>query len=372
MGLVHKPAPHFYWSTDKIFQTPVFNTVMSRNRFNLLLKFFHINDNQNLQNPNDPNRDRLYKLRPVIEKLFEKFQSVYTPNQCIAVDESLLLWKGRLLFKQYLPLKRARFGIKLFCLCEDSGYMYRFRIYTGKQSPTDAIDIQLPEECKSFNTTEKIVVYMMLPLLNKGYTIWMDNWYSSCRLFHFLHHYGTTACGTIRSNRIPLVVKNANVLNNETAAFCFGPLLCLKYKDKKDVYMLSSQHDETVSPVKRRRGRPPFLVNTKPRCIVEYNYNMGSVDKHDQMLKPYSIAKKIDFIRERENGDAPSRLKDRHFPDTLVPTATWKKPQARCRVCSRKGVRRDIKTICPLCPGKPGLCASPCFKLWHTEIEYGD
>ena len=251
----------------------------------------------------------------------------------------------------------------------------------------------------------------------------MDNWYSSCRLFHFLHHYGTTACGTIRSNRIPLVVKNANVLPNETAAFRFGPLLCLKYKDKKDVYMLSSQHDETVSPVKRRRGRPPFLVNTKPRCIVEYNYNMGSVDKHDQMLKPYSIAKKsmkwykklsfhllhiallnsyilykknypntklltfqhdiaaslvfdgnnsVDFIKERENGDVPSRLKERHFPDTLVPTATWKKPQARCRVCSRKGVRRDVKTICPLCPSKPGLCASPCFKLWHTEIEYGD
>ena len=178
MGLVHKPATHFYWSTDKIFQTPVFNAVMSRNRFNSLLKFFHINDNQNLPNPNDPNQDRLYKLRPVIEELFEKFQSVYTPNQYIAVDESLLLWKGRLIFKQYLPLKRARFRIKLFCLCEDSGYMYRFRIYTGKQTPTDAIDIQLPEECKSFNNTEKIVVYMMLPLLNKGYTIWMDNWYS--------------------------------------------------------------------------------------------------------------------------------------------------------------------------------------------------
>ncbi|XP_065658041.1 piggyBac transposable element-derived protein 4-like [Hydra vulgaris] len=57
MGLVHKPATHFYWSTDKIFQTPVFNTVMSRNRFNLLFKFFHINDNQNLPNPNGPNQD---------------------------------------------------------------------------------------------------------------------------------------------------------------------------------------------------------------------------------------------------------------------------------------------------------------------------
>ena len=65
-----------------------------------------------------------------------------------------------------------------------------------------------------------------------------------------------------------------------------------------------------------------------------------------------------------------SRLTGRHFPEHLESTSTWTKPQARCRVCSRKKIRRDVKTICPTCPDKPGLCASPCFKLWHTKLRY--
>jgi len=42
----------------------------------------------------------------------------------ISVDESLMLWKGQLGFRQYIPIKRARFGIKSYELCESgSGYI---------------------------------------------------------------------------------------------------------------------------------------------------------------------------------------------------------------------------------------------------------
>ena len=44
------------------------------------------------------------------------------------------MWKGRLGFKQYIPLKRARFGVKAFMLCEDSGYTFSFKIYPGKEN----------------------------------------------------------------------------------------------------------------------------------------------------------------------------------------------------------------------------------------------
>jgi len=71
-----------------------------------------------------------------------------------------------------------------------------------------------------------------------------------------------------------------------------------------------------------------------------------------------------------DKNEALMRLTERHYPDVLVPTATWSKPQARCRVCSKKGVRRDVKTICSSCPSKPGLCSVPCFKLWHTQLHY--
>ena len=61
-----------------------------------------------------------------------KFKSVYTPDKHIAIDEELLLWKERLGFKQYIPNKRARFGIKMFSVCEVSGYLWNSFVYVGK------------------------------------------------------------------------------------------------------------------------------------------------------------------------------------------------------------------------------------------------
>ena len=63
-----------------------------------------------------------------------KFNSVYTPDKHIVIDEELLLWKGRLGFKQYIPNKRARFGIKMFSVCEVSGYFWNSFVYVGKNA----------------------------------------------------------------------------------------------------------------------------------------------------------------------------------------------------------------------------------------------
>ena len=74
----------------------------------------------------------------------EKFGEVYTPSSNISIDESLLLWKGRLGFKQYILLKGARFGIKCFMLCKDSGYTFKFKIYTGRENvppPAGALSV---------------------------------------------------------------------------------------------------------------------------------------------------------------------------------------------------------------------------------------
>jgi len=294
MGIIHKPVIEMYWSTDPLYATPLFSAVMQRNRFCLLLKFFHLNDNSQEPSREDPNRDRLYKLRPLIDHLFEAFQTVYTPGPSVAIDESLVMWKGRLHFRQYIPLKRARFGIKLFCLAEDSGYIYRFRVYAGKQDPANTMTSAMPPDCADFNKTEQVVVYMALPLLDKGHTLFMDNWFSSCRLFDYLHHRQTTASGTMRSNRVPLPVRQSAPEVGQSVAFRSGPLLCLKYKDKKDKYMLSTYHSEEMVKPPRSRGRPTSEAEAKlkPQCIVDYNSNMGSIDRQDAIIQPYSAARK--------------------------------------------------------------------------------
>ena len=113
---------HFpYWSRHPLcLEGSIFNRIISRNRFQSILKFLHFANNTEY-NVHDPNRDKMYKIRPIVELLTSIFKSVYVPNEHISIDEELLLWKGRLSFKQYIPNKR--FGIKMFSLCDDTGYL---------------------------------------------------------------------------------------------------------------------------------------------------------------------------------------------------------------------------------------------------------
>ena len=45
MGIIHKPRLTMYWSKDSILATPIFNQVMRRDRFLLLIRFLHFADN---------------------------------------------------------------------------------------------------------------------------------------------------------------------------------------------------------------------------------------------------------------------------------------------------------------------------------------
>lgn len=144
--IIRKPAFHLYWSKDPLYFTPLFSAIMTRNRFQLLLKFLHFNDNTQMPAADAP-PDKLFKIRPLLDHLCEKFGEVYTPSCNSSIDESLLLWKGRLAFKQYIPLKRARLGIKCFMLCEDSGYTYRFKIYTSKCPTTSRCPVCFRKSC---------------------------------------------------------------------------------------------------------------------------------------------------------------------------------------------------------------------------------
>ena|SRR6218665_837547 len=128
---------------------------------------------------------------------------------------------------------------------------------------------------------------MMLPLLNKGHTLYVDNWYTSVTLFKYLHTHSTNACGTIRSNRAPEVVRNLKLKKGESRTFQCGTLQCTKFVDKKDVYILSTLHKHGTTE-RRVRGRYMTTI-AKPNSVLDY---MGAVDKMDQLLQPYSATRK--------------------------------------------------------------------------------
>ena len=103
-----------------------------------------------------------------------KFQEVYVPSQNVAIDEQLLLYKGNLHFKMYIPMKRSRFGIKFSTLCDKHGYTYNTECYTGKNNIEN--EQQFEEHHGPVGKSGQVVMRLMNPLLGKGHKLYVDNW----------------------------------------------------------------------------------------------------------------------------------------------------------------------------------------------------
>ena len=132
MGLVPYPCIEDSWVTSWPFATTTFSSVMSRDRFSLILRFIHLNDSTKFIQKGQPGYDPLFKLRPFLDPLIDNFQAAYTLGREISVDESMIGFKGRLWFVQYLPKKPTKWGMKAFVLAESvTGYTYNWRLYAG-------------------------------------------------------------------------------------------------------------------------------------------------------------------------------------------------------------------------------------------------
>ena len=165
---------------------------MTRNKLQKILYFLHFTNNSNYDATN-PGSDKLFKVRDIVEFLFDCFKTVYIPSENILIDEELLLYKGRPSFKYYIPSKRARFGIKLFRLCEDSGYLWNSFAYLGKTALTEN-QHWLERRIGKLGIA---VISLLSDLLNLGYKLCADNWYKSVALFGYLYENKTCALGAV-------------------------------------------------------------------------------------------------------------------------------------------------------------------------------
>jgi hypothetical protein len=76
--------------------------------------------------------DRFYKIRPILDRLTQKFPTLYAPQQNIAFDDGMLAWIGSLRFRVYNPGKITKYGILVHMVCElDSGYVCKLMIYSA-------------------------------------------------------------------------------------------------------------------------------------------------------------------------------------------------------------------------------------------------
>jgi hypothetical protein len=50
------------------------------------------------------------------------------PGDLLAVGETMIPFRGRLLFKQYISGKAHKYGVQFFKLCETNGYTYLVKL----------------------------------------------------------------------------------------------------------------------------------------------------------------------------------------------------------------------------------------------------
>ncbi|KAJ8927228.1 hypothetical protein NQ314_020350 [Rhamnusium bicolor] len=96
------PSYHMYWGEATRY-SPIADT-MSRNRFDKLRNFLHLNDNSKMNPHNDPKYNKLFKVRSIIDSVRANFATIEAEeHNC--VDEIIIPFKGRSSLKQYIKNK---------------------------------------------------------------------------------------------------------------------------------------------------------------------------------------------------------------------------------------------------------------------------
>ena len=412
---IHKlPAIADYWKDDWILGVPAFARIMSRNRFQEILRYFHVNNNENMLARENENYDKLFKIRPLIESLKVNFQLQYNPHFEQSIDEAMVKYKGRTSLKQYMPLKPIKRGIKRWCRADShAGYLCDFEVYSGKQK--DGIENGL---------AYTVVTNLCKSIYGKWHKIFFDNFFTSYQLIEEL--YMNKTCGTVRAGR-----KNfpAEIFGKDTTKKMNwgelewrskGPVSVVTWIDKKPVHVAGTvtktPGSEEQTMVKRwwKDGEQEDIPC--PEIIKEYNQFMGGVNKNDQLKSYYSInlftkkrwtrlffdlvdravvnsyllekestnhkkrplkdfkvslAKELvgDFTSKKTGGwpslDNQAKFTERHFPDLMPMKENGSRSQRRCVVCSKENWKKLSSYFC--CDCDVGLCPAPCFRNYHSR-----
>jgi hypothetical protein len=415
MGIKRSPSYKDYWSSAPDLNDPYICRLMSLKRFSWLLSHIHVNNNAVMPERSSPNYDKLFKLRPMIITLSENFEKCLLPSQQLAVDESMIKFKGRSSLKQYMPKKPIKRGYKVWILADKSGYCLKFDLYTGKA------DTQ--EKCLG----SRVINHLTCHLRGKDHLLYFDNFFCNVPLMEDLKRKGIHAVATVNISRryLPKFKPDKTMNRGDYQWFTSNTdLAAIKWKDKRSVHMISNYHDpEIVTEVKRKEKNGSTTQVPCPSAVVDYNRNMNYVDKYDQLLSSYKIDRRSkkwwhriffylidaavvnsyciykllelpylsskDFRRAVIDGLVAERLvsnkrqstnsqpiqikKSKPFTPTEIRlTSSTHQPQRssrrRCALCSTKSkqVRTDwICTVCqvPLCLTKN----KSCFQRYHTN-----
>lgn len=209
-----------YPNKHRLYNLPAFKEYMSRDRFMVVLRCLHFNTNP-LPGQEKP-ANRLYKISPIIDYFNSRMSDIYYPGKELSLDESMVLWRGRLVFRQYIKNKRRKYAVKLYLLTEPDGIVLKFAVYTGTL-----------DDYGGKGHAANVVMHLLDQKLDVGHSVYMDNYYNSYERATKSLSRKTYCTGTIRVDRRnnPTDVKVAKLKKGETIAPYSNGVMIAKWKD---------------------------------------------------------------------------------------------------------------------------------------------
>ena len=317
-GLVRVPSHEMFWNNNVC--TFHASTVMSLTRFQQIKRFFHVAEpdppltleqlaerraagrrrDPDAGDTGDSSELPSYarKVLPLMEQVRTACMSLLYPGKNVAIDEVIVRFTGRSTHTFVIKHKPNPCGYKIYALCDSStGYVYNFKVTSARKAVV--VQFEHVKEEWGFTATEKYVAELTLSLRHRGHSVFMDNFFSSTRLFAKLHELGYHCTGTARpllgDNRVPSTVKvpkqHRNKVPHNTLAVDIGgggTVARIMWFDNGPVYFLTTEFDtDAWEDVERRRPRK--TQNTPRTTLAAWGDSVLKVMKKALVAIKYNL-----------------------------------------------------------------------------------
>lgn len=239
----------------------IFGAVMPLKTFRKISRVIRFDNKQTRVS----SKDKLAPIRLVWNKWVESLPMMYNPGPNVTVGEFLVPLRGRCPFRQYMPSKPAKYGIKIWAACDsETSYAWQMQVYTGKSvSGNQEKD---PGPRVMLDVTEGL----------RRHTIFCDHSFTSHALSQELLKRRLTMVGIIGKNKPELPPA---LLATEGRA-CFSSMFAFTGTQSLVSYCPLLVLQRTLhrdASVSSRDGK-------KPTIILDYNKSKGGVDNLDKVF----------------------------------------------------------------------------------------
>ena len=247
-----------------------------------------------------------WKVDPFMLHLNNVFIQAAVLPERLSVDEQTIQFHGASKLKSRIKYKKTGDGFQCDSICSN-GYTATF-FFRHQPAPKKFVD-------KGFSPLHSRILFMFEQLKNKNHSVYMDNLYmsatfarNSIRLQNKVKIHGVTRTDNrgIPSCVMQTLIQNSKLAdeqrNTVKVAVLKGDssikdLVAISFYDSKPVYFLSSVipevkwstvHKKVYSKVLDKKISLKFL---RPNFVDDYNQDMNSVDRADQLRTNYNVGK---------------------------------------------------------------------------------